>query len=82
MLQCIDGVTEASAQKIASQYRSLKELVTALRDVSKPLKDRQLLLQDLFGGKVKKPKLSRKIYRVFAGETENAPINSDDDRDD
>ena len=77
MLQCIDGVTEASAKSIASKHGSLRELVTAFRDSSKTLEQRQLLLQDLFSGKGKKPKLSKLIFTVFAGDDENATFNND-----
>ena len=79
MLQCIDGVTELSAQNIASQFTSVKVLVSALRDTRKPQVERQLLLQDLFAGKGRKPKLSRKVYNIFASDKEDDPINSDDD---
>ena len=77
MLQCIDGVTEASAKSIAAKYGSLRELVAAFRDSSKSLEQRKVLLQDLFSGKGKKPKLSKLIFEVFAGDDENATFNSE-----
>ena len=77
MLQCIDGVTEASAKSIAAKYGSLRELVAAFRDPSISLEQRKVLLQDLFSGKGKKPKLSKLIFEAFAGDDENATFNSE-----
>ena len=79
MLQCIDGVTEASAKSIAGKYKSVKELVGALKDPTQSLEQRQLMLQDMFSGKGRKPKLSKLIFNVFGGDDENLVLNNEED---
>ena len=84
MLRSINGVSEPTAKRLASLYKTPKELIRALTNPKLPVSDRQSLLEDkLSSGKSKSsnPKLSRRIFRIFSSIDDGELMNSDDESD-